>query len=68
MSSKGTPAYWKQFLYDVLVMFKQSGIHLCFLTLSCAGLRWKELPYITSKLTNLGLSDEELKAKLSRTV
>ena len=25
-SVKGTPAYWKQFLYDVLAMVKQLGI------------------------------------------
>ena len=60
-SVKGTPAYWKQFLYDVLAMVKQLGIPTYFLTLSCADLRWEELPYIINKLNNLGLSDEELK-------
>ena len=35
-----------------------------FLTLSCADLRWEELPYIINKLNNLELRDEELK-KLS---
>ena len=29
--------------------------------MSCADLRWEELPYIINKLNNLGLSDEELK-------
>ena len=31
-----------------------------FLTLSCADLRWEELPYIADELTNLGLREEEL--------
>ena len=60
-SVKGTPAYWKQFLYDVLAMVKQLGIPMHLLTLSCAYLRWKELPYIINKLNNLGLNGEELK-------
>ena len=42
-------------------MVKQLGIPTYFLTLSCADLRWEELPYIINKLNNLGLSDEELK-------
>ena len=60
-SVKGTPAYWKQFLFDVLAMVKQLGIPTYFLTLSCGDLTWEELPYIINKLNNLGLSDEELK-------
>ena len=28
--AKVTPAYWKQFLYDLLAMVKQLGIHICF--------------------------------------
>ena len=60
-SVKGTLAHWKQFLFDVLAMVKQLGIPTHFLTLSCADLRWEELPYIINKLNNLGLSDEELK-------
>ena len=58
---KGTPAYWKRFLYDVLAMVKQLGIPMYFLTLSCADLRWEELPYFIKKLNNLGLSGEKLK-------
>ena len=60
-SVKGTPAYWKQFLYDVLAMFKKLDIPTYFLILSCVDLRWGELPYITNKLNNLDLSDRELK-------
>ena len=55
---RGTPAYWKEFLYDVLAMVKQLGIPTYFLTLSCADQRWEELPYIMNKLSNLGLSDK----------
>ena len=36
---KGTPAYWKKFLHEVLAMVKQLGIPTFFLTLSCADLR-----------------------------
>ena len=60
-SVKRTPTYWKKILYDVLAMAKQLGIPKYFLTLSCADLRWEELPYIINKLNNLGLSEEELK-------
>ena len=60
-SVKGTPAYWKQLLYDVLAMAKQLGIPTYFLTLSCADLRWEELQYITNNLNNLELSEKELK-------
>ena len=58
---KGTPTYWKQFLLEVLVMVQQLGVPTYFLTLSCADLRWNELPYIINKLNNLGLTEEELK-------
>ena len=32
-SVKGTPAYWKKFLYEVLAMLQQLGIPTYFLTL-----------------------------------
>ena len=38
-SVKGTPAYWKQLLYDVLAMVKQLGVPTYFLTLSRPDLR-----------------------------
>ena len=41
-------------------MVKQLGILTYFLTLSCADLRWEELPFII-KLNNLGFNEEELK-------
>lgn len=34
---KGTLAYWKEFLYNVLGMLKVFGITTYFLTLYCAG-------------------------------
>ena len=59
-SVKGTPAYWKKFLYNVLDMVKQLETPTYLLTLPCADLRWEELPHIINKLNNLGVSDEEL--------
>ena len=41
--SKGTPAYWKKFLFDFLAMVKQLGCATFFMTLSSADLRWNEL-------------------------
>ena len=62
---KGTPGQWRQFLFEVLAMVKQLGIPTYFLTLSCADLRWDELPYIINKLNNLGLkSDSHLPKKI----
>ena len=37
-SIKGTPAYWKKFLHQVLPMVKQFGTPTFFLSLSCADL------------------------------
>ena len=54
-SVKGTPAYWKQFLYDVLAMVKQLVIFTYFLIFSCTGLQWEELPLLIKKLNNLDL-------------
>ena len=59
-SVKGTPAYWKQFLYDVLAMANQLGTPTCFLTLSCADIRSEEFPYIINKLNNLRFSEQKL--------
>ena len=42
-------------------MVKQLGVPTSFLTLSCADLRWDELPYIVNKLKNLNLTDEEIR-------
>ena len=37
-------------------MIKQLGIPIHFLTFSCADLRWKEFPYIITKLKSLRLN------------
>ena len=66
-SLKGTPAYWKQFLLEVLAMVKQLGVPTFFLTLSCADLRWDELPYIINKLNDLGLTGRAKEFKLTST-
>ena len=60
-SVKGTAAYWKQFLYNVLAMVAQLGIPRYSRTLPCTDLRWEEIPYIISKLNNPGLSGKEIK-------
>ena len=56
---KGTPAYWKTFLHEVLAIVKQLGIPTFFLTFSCTDLRWNELISIISKLNGLGISEED---------
>ena len=61
ISVKGIPAYWKQFLHEVPAMVKQLGIPTYFSILSCAELRWDELPQIINKLNNLNLNDEEIR-------
>ena len=43
MHIKGTPAYWKKVLYEVLAMVKQLGLPIFFKILSCADVKWNEL-------------------------
>ena len=57
-SIKGTPAYWENFLFEVLAMVKQLGILTFFMTLSCADLRRNELVEIISKFNRLNVSDD----------
>ena len=56
-SVKGTPAYWKKFIFEVLAMVKQLGLPTFFMTLSCADLRWNQLISIISKLKGEHLSE-----------
>ena len=56
---KGTPAYWKKILFEVLAMVKQLRLPTFFMT-SCADLRWAELPSIITKLNGSDKSDEEI--------
>ena len=58
---KGTPAYWKRFLFEVLAMVKQLGLPTFFMTLSCADLRWNELVEIIAKLNRSNITEEEIK-------
>lgn len=53
---KGSPAYWKHMLSDVLAMVKQLGLPLYLLTLSYADLHWDELVIIISKLKGCEIS------------
>ena len=57
---KGTPAYWKRFLYKVLAMVKQLGISTFFMTLSCADLHWNELISIIVKLNVENLQEKSI--------
>ena len=57
---KGTPAYWKKFLQEVLSMVKQLGSPSFFLTLSCADLRWNELVTIIHRLKGRNISEKEI--------
>ena len=57
---KGSPSYWKIFLYDVLAMVRQLGVPTFFLTLSCADLHWNELIKIILQLQKVEISDEEI--------
>ena len=59
-SIKGTPAYWKKFLHEVLAMVKQLGLPTFFMTLSCADLKWNELISIISTLKGETLQKEEI--------
>ena len=59
---RGTPVYWKRFQHEVLAMIEQLGCVTFFLTLSCADLKWKELPEIISKLNKLKLPIEYLES------
>ena len=47
---RGIPVYWKSFPYEVRATIKQLGCPTFFLTLSCADLKWEEIPEIISKI------------------
>ena len=56
---KGTPAYWKHTLGDILAMARQLNLISHFMSLSCADLQWNELVVIISKLNGQDISLEE---------
>ena len=47
-------------MYEVVAMVTQLGIPTCFLTLSCADLRWPELFQIIAKTKGNNITDEEV--------
>ena len=57
---KGTPAYWKKFLYEVLAMVKQLGLPTFFMTLSCADLHWNELISIIATLNKEKITEDDI--------
>ena len=59
-SIKGTPAYWKKFLFDVLAMVKELGVPTFFMRLPSADLKWNELVSIINKLHKLDMSEEDI--------
>ena len=59
-SIKGTPAYWKTFLNEVLAMETQLGLPTFLMTLSYADRRWIELISIVSTLKGKTLQEEEI--------
>ena len=56
----GSPAYWMNFLFDVIATIKQIGPPAWWTTFSCADLRWKEIYKILSKLKRHEMSDTEI--------
>lgn len=52
---KGTPDYWKQFLYEALTTVKQLSAPTFFDIVMCR-YEWDELPFKINKLSNQGLS------------
>ena len=56
----GSPAYWKNFLFDVVAMIKQLGPPAWWITFSCADLCWNEIYKILSKLKGHEMSDTEI--------
>ena len=57
---KGTPAYWKKILFEVLNMAKQLGLPTFFMTLSCADLPWDKLISIIASFRGEILMQEEM--------
>eukprot|EP00111_Clytia_hemisphaerica_P014081 TCONS_00041443-protein len=59
---KGTPAYWKRLLYEVLAMVKQLGLPTFFHTLSCADLKWPEIVDIIQKMKGKEMTEDQIRA------
>ena len=57
---KGTTAYRKKNLFEVLAMVKQVGLPTFFINLICVDLRWDELISIIASLRGEKLQDEDI--------
>ena len=57
---KGTPAYWKDVLYEVLAMVKQLGLPTFFMTLIFADLHWHELISIIATLNKEIIKEDDI--------
>ena len=58
---RGSPAYCKKLLSDLLVMIRQLGSFTFFLTLSAADLRWPETISVIASQYNVTLTEEDVK-------
>ena len=57
---RGTSAYCKKIQCEVLAMIKQLRCSTFFLTVSCDGLKWGDVPQIILKINNLNLPIEKI--------
>ena len=58
---RGSPAYFRTLMYDVLSMIRQLGIPTWFLTLSAADMQWPDVIQIIAKQYGTTLSDDDVK-------
>ena len=58
---RGSPAYCKKLLSDLLAMIRQLGSFTFFLTLSAADLRWPETISVIASQYNVTLTEEDVK-------
>ena len=57
---KGTPAYWKRLMHEVMAMVRQLRVLTFCLILSCADLRWNDMFYVISKVNGTDISEDEI--------
>ena len=58
---RGSPAYCKKLLSDLLAMIRQLGSFTFFLTLSAADLRWPDTISVIASQYNVALTEEDVK-------
>ena len=61
---RGSPAYFKKAMYDVLGMIRQLGIPTWFLTLSAADMQWPDVIQTIARQYSTKLTDEDVKTML----